>query len=92
MFHVKHAPEPAPEVVAVARDWPVAYVSRETSPNHFRGPGIAQAHLVCRVCDQSVVCLSPGPGLTGYLLTVTGITAQVTAHIRQRHGDSVPAT
>lgn len=94
MFHVKPPGplEPDPAVTAVATGWGISYVSRETSQNHARGKGISQAHLVCLVCDQSVVCLSLDSAGPGYVLTPGEVTARTIAHIRQRHGESVPLT
>lgn len=86
-----YALEPAPAVTAAAQGWPLVYVSRETSPNHARGPAVLQPHLVCVACDQSVVCLSPDAAGAGFVLTGGMVTSHVVAHMRQRHEDSVPA-
>jgi hypothetical protein len=86
--------EPGPADRARADSWPVLFVIRETEPGHDRGVGVAQAHLVCTGCAQSVICLSPDLAgnrtATGYLLTPGDITARTLAHIRQCH-DAPPA-
>jgi hypothetical protein len=92
MFHVKQPLAPDPALLEVAASRPVRHVSRETSENHARGPGVMQAHLCCPRCDQSVACLSPDTTAGAYVVTSGQISAQVIAHIRQRHPESVPAT
>lgn len=84
-----HGLEPAPEDSARAASWPVLFVIRETEPGHDRGAGVAQAHLICTGCAQSVICLSPDLAdrrtATGYLLTPGDVTARTLAHIRLCH-------
>jgi hypothetical protein len=82
---------------ARADSWPVLFVIRETEPGHDRGAGVAQAHLVCTSCAQSVICLSPDAGSAaagyvsaGYLVSPGEIAARTLAHIRQCH-DAPPA-
>jgi hypothetical protein len=87
-----YAIEPDAALVAAALDWPITYVSRETSPNHARGGGVMQAHLICARCEQSVICLSPDTARTAYLIKEGDIAVQVIAHMQQRHAEFVPAT
>ena len=85
---------------ARADSWPVLFVIRETEPGHDRGAGVAQAHLVCTSCAQSVICLSPDLGRggvlrggyppAGYMVSPGEIAARTLAHIRQCH-DAPPA-
>lgn len=89
--------EPDPRDRERAASWPVLFVIRETEPGHDRGAGVAQAHLVCTGCAQSVICLSPDLGAVaagyvsaGYQVSPGEIAARTLAHVRQCH-DAPPA-
>ena len=92
---------PGPEWTDLAGTWPVRYVVRMTDTGHWltdvvhtelTGRPVAQAHLVCAQCEQSVICLHPGTGASaaGYVITDAQIRAGILAHIRERHEDMTP--
>lgn len=77
-------------VTARAQVWPLVFTVRETQAGHIGvaipSVGIPQAHLACRDCGQSVICLSPDLGAPdGYQVAPGQITASAAAHIRQCH-------
>lgn len=83
------------EAQAVAREWPLQFVTRETDANHYvttweGKPPVAQHHLVCRQCRQSVYCLSADHNAPGFCFNWDDVLAQVTAHVRQVHEDMLP--
>lgn len=83
--------EPDPRDRERAASWLVLFVIRDTEPGHDRGAGVAQAHLICMACTQSVVCLNPDMATgAGYLLSPGEIAARTLAHVRQCH-DVPPA-
>lgn len=90
---------PGPEWTGLAANWPVRYVIRLTDPSHWitevvhtdlAGRPVAQAHLVCAQCDQSVWCLHPGSADTayGYVVTSSQILAGILTHVRQHHPEA----
>jgi hypothetical protein len=91
---------PGAEWTSLAHDWPTRQVSRETDPGHWltdvvhpelQGKTLWQTHLVCAVCDQSVICLNPDQHGPGYVLTAGQIMSGVLAHIRRCHEDATRA-
>lgn len=62
---------------AIARNWPVSLIKRETG-----------THLTCRLCDVSVLPVDDNHA--DYLLTADIMIAAIVAHLRNVHRDLDP--
>ena len=67
----------APAVVAAAERWPIA-VRPELNDEGLH------VFLTCADCDQSILPLAAPSG--AYRVRITDVTAQLLAHLQQRHG------
>jgi hypothetical protein len=83
---IQRAALAAEPIQRAAGTWRCLIVSRETDATHSDGPGIAQMHLVCLACDQSVFRLPVGEPVAVKWWTVLD---HIAAHIRQVHEDTL---
>lgn len=72
-------------VTRLAMAWPVYLARRTTRAGHRLGEGIAQEHLVCARCDQSVFLLTPDCSKGAYIVSTASINTGIAAHVRQSH-------
>ena len=67
--------------------WPVELDLRATGDGDARGPGLAQAHLICTACRQSVYCLAKDLSAGVGIVSIEILAAAVTRHYREAHTD-----
>lgn len=67
--------------------WPLELDHRVTEDGDHRGGELAQAHLICGRCRQSVWCLSKDLDAGVGVFTLGQLGAAVTRHFREVHTD-----
>ena len=75
-----------------AMQWPIEFHVEQASDDHLTHAGKMQAHLRCKICGQSVQCLSPDWERGGYMISGQLIVSGILAHLKISHEDALPRT